>query len=392
MPAFKRLENDLDVRSEWHSQDGPIPIRRHPRSELVPWQAGFLDACAALGFPRGDDANDPTTTGWGPHAMNKVGGERMSVARCYLTPTVRARAGLRIEARSVVRRVLLSGRKVAGVEVETQGRVHAIESRRVVLCAGATATPGILLRSGIGPRSSVERLGVDVVMDLPAVGARLLDHPGVAIFLRPRRALRQSLRDPLIQTVLRYTSKRSAREKRHDPPAGIARAAPVSDAAARQHHVQHRQAARVRHDRVHLGQSAIAADGSSRGCSSTTRTGSAPSRRCASPPTWRRPRPCAIRRRSSGRRRAWSRSDARLAAWIGRLCDSGYHPCGTVPMGADDASDVVAATDGRGRVRGIDGLWVADASLMPTIPSANTNLTAIMMGERFGEWMKSGEM
>ena len=111
-------------------------------SELVPWQAGFLDACAALGFPRGDDANDPTTTGWGPHAMNKVGGERMSVARCYLTPTVRARPGLRIEARSIVRRVLFSGRQVAGVEVETQGRVHAIESRRVVLCAGRDGHAG----------------------------------------------------------------------------------------------------------------------------------------------------------------------------------------------------------------------------------------------------------
>jgi choline dehydrogenase len=86
------------------------------------------------------------------------------------------------------------------------------------------------------------------------------------------------------------------------------------------------------------------------------------------------------------------RSDARLAAWIGRLVDSGYHPCGSVPMGADDDGDDIAATDGRGRVRGIDGLWVADASLMPTIPSANTNLTTIMMGERFGEWMKTGAM
>jgi choline dehydrogenase len=83
---------------------------------------------------------------------------------------------------------------------------------------------------------------------------------------------------------------------------------------------------------------------------------------------------------------------ARMQAWIGRICDSSYHPCGTVPMGADDASDEQAATDGRGRVRGVDGLWVADASLMPSIPSAHTNLTTLMMGERFGEWMKRGEM
>jgi choline dehydrogenase len=61
-------------------------------------------------------------------------------------------------------------------------------------------------------------------------------------------------------------------------------------------------------------------------------------------------------------------------------------------MGADDASDTVAATDGRGRVRHVEGLWVADASLMPTIPSAHTNLTALMMGERFGEWIREGSL
>ena len=81
-----------------------------------------------------------------------------------------------------------------------------------------------------------------------------------------------------------------------------------------------------------------------------------------------------------------------LAEWIGRLCDSSYHPCGTVPMGGDDAPDEEAATDGRGRVRHVEGLWVADASLMPTIPSSHTNLTALMMGERFGEWMRNGQM
>src|SRR5579862_8220661 len=146
LPAFKRLENDLDVRSEWHSQDGPVPIRRHPPSELVPWQGRFLEACAAMGFPRGDDSNDPTTTGWGPHAMNKVDGQRMSVARCYLTPEVRKRPNLRVRPDSTVRRVLFSGRRVAGVEVETLGRVHVVTTSRVVLCAGSTSTPAILLR------------------------------------------------------------------------------------------------------------------------------------------------------------------------------------------------------------------------------------------------------
>jgi choline dehydrogenase len=75
---------------------------------------------------------------------------------------------------------------------------------------------------------------------------------------------------------------------------------------------------------------------------------------------------------------------------IRKMTGSGYHPCGTVPMGPD--SDRMAAVDGRGRLRRVEGLIVADASIMPTIPSANTNLPTLMIGERFGEWLRDGEL
>jgi choline dehydrogenase len=391
LPAFKRLENDLDARSEWHSQEGPIPIRRHPASELVPWQARFLEACASLGFPRTDDSNDPTTTGFGPHAMNKVGGIRMSVARCYLTRAVRGRANLRIRPDTVVRRLLLAGRRVVGVEVETHGRVYAIATRRVVLCAGATATPGILLRSGIGPRRNVERLGVDLVMDLPAVGARLLDHPGIAIFLRPKEVLRQNLGDPLIQTVLRYTSPRS--QLRNDMLLQPGSVVPLP------------------HFTLPLV-SIMTSVGKPRGfgtiefASADPRSGPRIESRLLVDPEDRKRAVEAMRlatdlAASPAMRDAATHlwppakvvaSEAKMTEWVSRLCDSGYHPCGTVPMGADDAKDADAATDGKGRVRGIEGLIVADASLMPTIPSANINLTTIMIGERFGAWFKSGAL
>ncbi len=389
LPAFKRLENDLDVKNEWHSQDGPTPIRRHPSDELAPWQAGFLDACAGLGFPRCDDSNDPAGTGWGPHAMNKVGGERMSVARCYLDASVRARDNLRILPWTLVRRVLLRDRRVYGVEVDTQGRVHSIRSPRVVLCAGATATPGILLRSGIGPRRSVERLGVDVVMDLPAVGARLLDHPGAAIFLRPRPGV-QSLRDPLIQTVLRYASRGGRANDMILQPGSVVPlpfaclplvSVMCSVGKPRGHGtIEYRSPNPRESPRI---ESRLLVDDDDRARAvEALRLGveivRSPAMRAQATFFWP---PARV-----------FESDERLDRWIGRLCDSGYHPCGTVPMGADDAKAADAATDGRGRIRGIDGLWVADASLMPTIPSANTNLTTIMMGERFGEWMKTGAM
>jgi choline dehydrogenase len=80
------------------------------------------------------------------------------------------------------------------------------------------------------------------------------------------------------------------------------------------------------------------------------------------------------------------RDKVRLGRFIGRICDSSYHPCGTVPMGEGPG----AATDGKGHVLGVEGLLVADASLMPTIPRVHTNLTALMIGERFGEWLRDG--
>jgi choline dehydrogenase len=388
LPAFKRLENDLDVRNEWHSQAGPIPIRRHTTSELAPWQAAFLEACATLGFPRCDDSNDPTTTGAGPHAMNLVDGVRMSAAR-YLDTKARSRQNLVIRPGTVVRRVLLRDRRVVGVEVETYGRVHTIASPRVVLCAGATSTPGILLRSGIGPRASVERLGVDLVVELPAVGAKLLDHPGSAIFLRPRKPHGVPGRH-FIQTVLRTTSKSGPRNDvflqagsvvPHPywdvPLVSIMESIGKSYGRGTIEFTSTRPGASPRiESRLFLEdrdrERALDA------MQLAVELAETPAMRGMATFFW--PPPGVVRSRQ------------RLGEWLGRVSDSSYHPCSTVPMGADDAPDTEVATDGRGRVRHVEGLWVADASLMPTIPSAHTNLTVLMMGERFGEWMRRGEM
>jgi choline dehydrogenase len=297
---------------------------------------------------------------------------------------------LRIRAHTLVRRVLLSGRRVIGLEAETHGRVHVIASQRVVLCAGATSTPGILLRSGIGPRRAVERLGVDVAMDLPAVGARLLDHPGTAIFLRPR--LRNLGRQaPLIQTVLRYRSKGGTQPNDVIVQPGSVVPLPygalplvsiMCSIGKPQGHgaLSYDSPSPYARPRIDSRLFVAAAD----------RARAADAMRLAvelaqSPPmrelaTFFWPPRSALLRPGG------------IEAFISRMCDSSYHPCGTVPMGADGAGWADAATDDRGRVRGIHGLWIADASLMPTIPSAHTNLTVLMMGERFGEWFKNGMM
>jgi choline dehydrogenase len=388
LPAFKRLEDDRDFEGPYHGKGGPIPIRRHPPGERVPWQAGFVEACRSLGHPAFDDINDPETKGGvGPHAMNKIDGVRMSAARGYLTAEVRRRPNFSLSPDTLVRRVVIKNLRVEGIEVERQGRVETIATRKVVLSAGAIATPGILLRSGIGPRDRVERIGVDLVADVPAVGARLLDHPGAAIILLARWGVSR-MSHPLIQTVVRYTSKNSPypNDMQMQPgsflplhplihlptvtmmccvgkPRGHGR---IEFTSADPH-----EKPRINSDMlVHPEDRARAVEAMQLAYE------------CARSPAMR-----GMARFLWPREGVLSKREA-LEEWIYKSCGSGYHPCGTVPMGAD--GDAGAAVDQHGRVRGVEGLWVADASIMPTVPSANTNLATLMIGERFGEWFRDG--
>jgi choline dehydrogenase len=291
-----------------------------------------------------------------------------------------------VVADTLVRRVLFDSGRATGVEVETRGRFHVIAASRVIVSAGAIATPGILLRSGVGPRADVERIGVDVIADVPAVGKRLLDHPGCAIFFVPRRNI-IDFSSPLIQTVLRFTSEGS------DVP----------------NDMQLQPGSWVPIPPVYIPMVTIATCvGKPRG-HGTLRIESAnprskPRIECRfleHPDDMRRAVDALQLARKCGQSAAmrelafpfwpWGAvldSRPRLERFIRRVCGSGYHPCGTVPMGA--AADESAATDQHGRVRGVEGLFVADASLMPTIPSSNTNFPTLMIGERFGEWVRDG--
>ncbi len=391
-PAFLALENDLDVgepgvEPEHHGTSGPIKIRRHRKSELVPWQAAFLEACADAHVPTCPDHNHPTLGGAGPHAMNKIQGERWSVARGYLTQSVRERSNLRIVTGALVRRVVFTGRRVAGVEIERDGRIELVRASRVVLSGGAINTPGILLRSGVGPRETVERLGVELVADVPAVGARLLDHPGAAIFFRPRFGV-IDFDDPLIQTAWRFTSDGSPYPNDLQIQAGSLMPFPSitvpivtmmlqvgkprgygslrftsADPRAKpiiESHVLEDEGDRTR-----------AIEGLRRGYDVARR---GPMAELATL-LWPREKTLA---------------GDEAHEWIRGACDSGYHPCGTVPMGPEGGHPSRVACDAYGRVRGTEGLFVADASLFPTVPSANTHLTAIMLGERFGAWLRDG--
>ena len=383
LPAFKRLENDHDFSDEWHSQEGPLPIRRHPTDELTEWQQAFLEACKLTGYAACEDSNNPNQTGYGPHAMNRIDGRRISAAEAWLTPTVRQRPGLRIQGHTHVHRVLFDGRQATGVEVTYQGERHIYRAKQVVVCAGAIHTPGVLLRSGVGPKADLDRLGVTCVSDNPAVGAQLLDHPGVAFFMLPKWG-NTHRHAPLIQAVCRYQSFDSNQPNDMILQPGNLVPLPwfnsplVSMMAAmgKPHGVgQMRWTSLAPFAQPTLIQNfledesdlARAIEGLQRGFELVE---------CA-------PMRERVRHIWPGRKTLMSKD--RMAQWIRKSCDSGYHPSGTVPMGADGQG----ATDGRGRVRGVTGLIVADASLMPTIPSSNTHLPTLMIGERFGEWLQA---
>jgi choline dehydrogenase len=385
LATFKELENDLDFDNEWHGKGGPLPIRRHPPSELVPWQAAFLEACEEVGFAKCDDANDPTKSGAGPHAMNKIDGQRISAARAWLTAAVRNRDNLTIVPNALVRRVRFVGNRVQGVEVERFGAVRDLKCDRVVLAAGATATPGILLRSGIGPEGELARLGVSMVRNMPGVGARLFDHPGLAVLFRPLKRGLSSLDHPIVQTLCRYTSTNS--ECPDDmqlqpgswiplpryPVPGVTIATCIGKPRGhgRLRYLSARADARPTIETAFL----VEEEDRARAKEALRWIGRLAKTKAIA----------SLARPVYPSRTPWD-DEGLFRGPLEQITGSGYHPSGTAPMGPE--RDPRAVTDGRGRVYGMNGLFIADASLMPAIPSSNTNLPTLMIGERIGAWLR----
>ncbi|MEQ8689512.1 MAG: GMC family oxidoreductase N-terminal domain-containing protein [Pseudomonadales bacterium] len=386
LPAFKRLERDLDFSAaDYHGDSGPISIRRYPRAELVAPQAAFLDAAETLNYPYCADANDPAGWGAGPHPMNKLGRLRVSAAIGYLSPA-RARPNLSIRAQHLVIRVLLEGDRCVGVEVMTTDGIKRLGARLVVLSAGAILSPCVLLRSGIGPRAEVEALGVDHRLEARGVGRNLSDHPALSVVCELHDEALINFDDPIIQTILRYTAPGS--DKRNDlqieqisfagrpggPPMfviaavleyqyGRGRLSLSSADPLAQPTIENQFCADPR-DRDRLAGGVLDA---------LAFTRAEPLRSMIKEVTF----PAASK----------GQSLADIKVLCERFAGSGYHPCGTAKMGP--AEDAEAVVDAMGRCHRLTGLVVADASIMPFVPRANTNLTCIMIGEHIAEMIRT---
>ena len=386
LPFFRRLESDTDFADEWHGADGPIPIRRHPRQEMNAAQAAFLDGAIASGHPAIDDHNRPGAVGAGPTPRNVVDGVRMSTALTYLAGA-RSRPNLTILPDTLTARVELANGRACGVRL-LDGDV--IDAGRVVLAAGAYASPAILLRSGIGPPDQLGALGIPVGVALSGVGAHLVDHPiiGVDVPTRPPGPNQR------FQAMLTFRSSECGSDDPADlllfasgpydvPPSQVPSGAVFAIVAAivapkSEGWVQLRSTDPEEPPRIHLGHLSHADD--------LPRMVEAviEARRIA-----RRAPMAAIAtgpELSPGPAIDDDDLDA-LTSWITAGVGTYHHPVGTCTMGSEP--DAGAVVDARGAVHGIDDLYVADASIMPSVPTATTNLPTIMVAERIAELLRS---
>lgn len=390
LPSFNRLERDLDHGGEpYHGDAGPITIRRWQPDELVPTQAAFLEAATGLGHRHCDDVNAPDAVGAGVMAMNKLGRVRISTAVGYLAPA-RVRDNLTVQADTTAVRVVTEGTRATGVEViGPDGVPSMITARLVVLACGAVATPGVLVRSGIGSADELQRLGVRPVATMSGVGANLCDHPALLVAMTTRFDEFCAPDLPLVQTITRYTSADSMAEMdvnielitRVPRPSRRADAAGVFGLAASLEWVEGR--GRISQTSLEPTAAPHIESGFGRHPLDVARNVSAYRDALA---LTEQPALADLIDEVVFPDPARSSVDD-LTALAARASGSGYHPCGTARMGPADDPDAVV--DQYGRCHGVDALVVADASIMPTVPRANTNLTSIMIGEHIGEWIRT---
>jgi choline dehydrogenase-like flavoprotein len=392
LPYFKRLEDDELGASELHGAGGPIPIRRFKVDQFCGTQLAAHRAFRTLGFAEVADHNEPTSTGVGPIPLNLKDNIRISTALGYLR-SIRSRPNLVIRGQCLVNRVLLDRGNAVGVEVSTRGAVAKIAARRVAISAGAIHSPGILIRSGIGPRADLVRLGVDPVVDLPGVGARLIDHPAVGIYAVPRAGA-QGPTDPNHQTMVRYTAARSP--EFNDMQLFLFGRVPLKGAVlkavgAEQIYLAIASLVRPRAvGRLIFGSADPAVQP---GIELNFTSDAEDQRRLVEglQHCWKALHTSPLAERIE-RIPFWTEdvlkgSDDALRSAIARGVGTSYHPVGTARMGP--AGDEGAVVDQYCQVRGIGSLRVVDASVMPSVPRANTNLPCIMLAERVSDWMRT---
>ena len=373
LPLMRAIERDDDFADDpIHGDSGPLMLSRGFRLDdpADPPVSALIEAAGALGLPPCPDLNQPAPYGVcaSPYAVKD--GRRQSSAVAYLDPA-RGRPNLTVLSDTSAGRVLIDGGRARGVEISDRGGARRVAAGAVVLAAGVYHTPQLLQLSGIGPEEELERLGVPVVVPLGGVGENYRDHAVVYVTFEGTTELREEWVIPKVRLIAR---------SRPDVPvpdlhvfmrptvrvAGLPPMLPVS-----LHLLEHRSAGRVRLASAdpaslpvvepalceHPDDVRALVDG----------IGLA-ARLAAQPPLASYYGPMVS-----------PSADDEWEAHVRTTYDTYHHGVGTCRLGRE--GDPGAVVDPRLRVHGVEGLLVADASVLPTVPHANTNLAAMLVGE-----------
>jgi choline dehydrogenase len=404
-PVFRRMETWLGDPSEARGKDGPIRVSEPKRLAQAP--QAFIDAAVAAGLPRFGDVNDGgSIEGVGPVQLNVDGRFRSSSARMYLRPAM-ARGNLEVKTGVQVQRLIFEGQRCVGVAT-AQGEFRA--RRSVVVSSGALETPKLLMLSGIGDGAALSSMGIPVVAHSPDVGRNLQDHL-IAKFIfrtRPCGTLNEILQSRLKQAAIGLdwlVRKSGPLAIGAGEATGFIRVTPGAEEPEAQLLFVNFATFDYRKGLTDFP-GVMLNYGACRPDSRGTLTLRSPDPR--DPPVIRpnyldHPNDlrvmlgaAAICRRIAAqapfrdlieeelRPGPDSTSDAATEANIRATSGTVFHPCGTARMGSDDR----AVLDPELRVRGVDGLRVADASVFPLIPSPNIQPAALMVGERCADFLR----
>jgi choline dehydrogenase len=409
LPYFKRLESHWRGAGPYHGGAGPVSVSRVAGPDLL-WEP-LVEAAMAAGIAPNDDPNGAEQDGLSRMEATIGGGRRASAASAYLHPAAR-RTNLTVETGALVRRLVVRGGRAIGVQYPRGGQVlTAIANEEIVVCAGAYGSPQLLMLSGIGEPNALRALGIEPVHDLVAVGQNLQDHPNIIneYELAADEGLTRHLRaDRAALAAWRWWRQREGPFATNGVTANVfARTLPGLD-------------------RPDVQMMCLPLSGDARlswrggQAKVSVRTGFLHPKsrgwvrlRSADPRDPPRiqlnllsepddlagmARALALSRsiyaqsplRELIRREGLPGSDIRgqptIEEYLRRHAGHRSHPVGTCRMGADEDEDAVV--DAELRVRGIDGLRVADASVMPTLPSGNTNLPVMMIGEKAADLIR----
>ena len=400
LPYFKRAETCARGGDDYRGGSGPLHVSRGAMTN--PLFTAFIEAGQQAGYPFTPDMNGFQQEGFGPMDMTVHRGRRWSAAAAYLRPAM-GRRNLRVMVGALATRVVIERGRATAVEFRHRGSLHRVRAREITLSGGAINSPQLLLLSGIGPADEIRRHGIAVVQDLPGVGRNLQDHLELYVQYASKEPITLYVTENPIRRVAigaRWFLLKSGLGASAHLEAGafIRRNAEVAHPDLQYHFLpslvnDHGRKPIGRHGfQAHVGPMRPTSAGTLRlrSADPTVHPEIQPFY-LATEQDRREMRDAVTLTREIFAQRAFdrfrgeeiqpgaaARSDAEIDAFVRAKSDSAYHPCGTCRMGMDEH----AVVDGELRLRGIEGLRVVDASIMPSVVSGNLNAPTIMIAEK----------